>query len=102
MTEKDRERGSKAKESKSSQEFTPLSGDVNHAFTKKLGGKSINEIVAQTLYGFCQGMKVCVEIVLMAADSGLIPVNREVIANAGTDEGADTAIVSDHHIQGSS
>ena len=38
-------------------------------------------------------MKVCVEIVLMAADSGLIPVNREVIANAGTDEGADTAIV---------
>lgn len=29
MTEKDRERGSKAKESKSSQEFTPLSGDVN-------------------------------------------------------------------------
>ena len=29
----------------------------------------------------------------MAADAGLIPVDREVIAIAGTDEGADTAIV---------
>jgi len=70
-----------------------LSGDVNQAFTKKFGGKAANEIVAQTLYRFGQGMKVCVEIVLMAADSGLIPVDREVIAIAGTDEGADTAIV---------
>ncbi|KYH36778.1 MAG: hypothetical protein AYL29_011490 [Candidatus Bathyarchaeota archaeon B24] len=29
----------------------------------------------------------------MAADAGLIPVDREVIAIAGTEEGADTAIV---------
>ncbi|MFQ6095459.1 MAG: hypothetical protein ACE5NN_04885, partial [Candidatus Bathyarchaeia archaeon] len=70
-----------------------LSGDVNVAFTDKFGGKSINEVVAQTFYRFCQGMKVCVEVVLMAADAGLIPVDREVIAIAGTDEGADTAIV---------
>jgi len=70
-----------------------LSGDVNTAFTEKFGGKSINEIVAQTLYRFCQGMKVCVEVILMAADAGLIPVNKEVIAIAGTGEGADTAIV---------
>ena len=70
-----------------------LSGDVNTAFTNKFGGKSSNEIVAQTLYRFCQGMKVCVEIVLMAADAGLISVNREVLAIAGSDNGADTAIV---------
>jgi len=70
-----------------------LSGDVNASFTQKFGGKSINEIVAQTLYRFCQGMKVCVEVVLMAADAGLIPVDREVIAISGTGEGADTAIV---------
>ncbi len=70
-----------------------LGGDVNTAFTKKFGGKAFNEIVTQTLYLFCQGMKVCVEIVLMAADAGLISVNREVIAIAGTDDGADTAIV---------
>ena len=66
-----------------------LGGDVNTAFTKKFGGKAFNEIVTQTLYLFCQGMKVCVEIVLMAADAGLI----SVIAIAGTDDGADTAIV---------
>ena len=70
-----------------------LSGDVNAAFMKRFGGKSINEIVAETLYRFCQGMKVCVEIALMAADAGLIPTDREVIAIAGTGEGADTAIV---------
>lgn len=70
-----------------------LGDGVNSAFTGKFGGKSFNEVVAQTLYSFCQGMKVCVEIVLMAADAGLIPVDGEVIAIAGTGEGADTAIV---------
>ncbi|MFQ6095486.1 MAG: pyruvate kinase alpha/beta domain-containing protein, partial [Candidatus Bathyarchaeia archaeon] len=70
-----------------------LGDDVNFAFTEKSGGIAINEVVRQTLYRFCQGMKVCVEVVLMAADAGLIPVDREVIAIAGTDEGADTAIV---------
>jgi len=70
-----------------------LGDDVSSAFTEKFGGKPINGIVAQTLYRFSQGMKVCVETVLMAADSGLISVGKEVIAIAGTDEGADTAIV---------
>ncbi len=46
-----------------------------------------------TLYRFGQGMKVCVEIVLMAADAGLIPMDREVMAIAGTAEGTDTCIV---------
>jgi len=70
-----------------------LGDDVGSAFTEKFGGTTINEAVRQTLYRFCQGMKVCVEIVLMAADAGLIPTDREVIAIAGTDGGADTAIV---------
>ena len=70
-----------------------LGDDVSSAFTEKHGGRAFNEIVAQALYRFCQGMKVCVEIILMAADAGLIPVDREVIAIAGTDKGADTAIV---------
>jgi len=70
-----------------------LGDDVNSAFTEKFGGKSFNEVVAQTLYRFCQGMKVCVEIALMATDAGLISVDKEVIAIAGTGEGADTAIV---------
>lgn len=70
-----------------------LGDDVNSAFTDKYGGKSINEIVCNTLYRFCQGMKVCVEITLMAADAGLIPVGKDVIAIGGTSAGADTAIV---------
>ena len=70
-----------------------LSGDVNSTFTQKFGGKSFNEIIAQTLYRFSQGMKVCVEIVLMVADAGLISVEKEVISIGGTGDGADTAIV---------
>jgi hypothetical protein len=66
---------------------------VGSAFSEKNGGTTINEVVCQTLYRFCQGMKVAIEIVLMAADAGLIPVDREVMAIAGTSEGADTAIV---------
>jgi hypothetical protein len=70
-----------------------LGDDIGKAFTEKRGGTTIADAVRETLYRFCQGMKVCVEIVLMAADAGLIPVNKEVIAVAGSGEGADTAIV---------
>ena len=38
-------------------------------------------------------MKVAVEIAAMAADAGLIPVDRDIISIAGTGRGADTAIV---------
>lgn len=70
-----------------------LDGDVNTAFRETFNGISISEVVGRTLYAFCQGMKVCIEIVLMATDAGLIPVDKEVIAIAGTGKGADTAIV---------
>jgi hypothetical protein len=70
-----------------------LGDGVASAFTEKFGGKSIEEVVAQTLYRFSQGMKVCVEIAMMAADAGLISVENEVAAVAGTSKGADTAIV---------
>ncbi len=66
-----------------------LGDDVSGAFE----GASPNVVVAQTLYRFSQGMKVCVEVALMAADAGLIDVEREIVAVAGTDSGADTAIV---------
>ncbi len=39
-----------------------------------------------------EGTKVCVEITLMAADAGLIPVGKDVVAVAGTGNGADTAL----------
>lgn len=54
------------------------------------GGYSEQEIVANTLRMFSQGVKVCVEIAAMAADGGLIPF-IDVVAIAGTGRGADTA-----------
>lgn len=66
-----------------------LGDDVSGAFDRV----PPNAIVAQTLYRFSQGMKVAVEVALMAADAGWLPMDRDVIAVGGTDEGADTAIV---------
>lgn len=70
-----------------------LGDNVSSAFTEKKGGTSAEEVVRETLYRFSQGMKVCVEIVMMAADAGFIDVDMEAIAIAGTASGADTAIV---------
>ena len=38
-------------------------------------------------------MKVAVECLLMAADAGLLDMDAEVVSVAGTDSGADTAII---------
>ena len=50
--------------------------------------------LANMLRTFCQGMKVCVEIVLMAADAGQVLTGEQVIVVAGTGRGADTAVVA--------
>jgi uncharacterized protein len=50
---------------------------------------SQQDLIASTLRLFGQGIKVCVEIVLMAADAGLIRP-ADVLAVAGTGRGADT------------
>jgi hypothetical protein len=50
-------------------------------------------IIAQTLRMFGQGMKVVAEIAAMAADAGVIPADKDVVAIAGTGRGADTAVV---------
>jgi hypothetical protein len=70
-----------------------LGDGVGSAFSEKYGGRAPEEIVRDTLYRFSQGMKVAVECILMAADAGLLDMDGEVIAIAGTDSGADTAIV---------
>jgi len=70
-----------------------LGDTVGSAFSEKYGGRAPEEIVRDTLYRFSQGMKVAVECLLMAADAGLLDMSEEVIAIAGTDSGADTAIV---------
>lgn len=66
---------------------------VERAMRKKFGALQPLEIIANALRLLGEGTKVCVEIVIMAADAGLIPVDRDVIAVAGTGRGADTALV---------
>lgn len=56
-------------------------------------GYSEEEIVANTLRIFGQGIKVCVEIAAMAADAGMVPCPGDVVAVAGTARGADTVAV---------
>ncbi len=69
-----------------------LSG-LERSFTRRFGGLSRTEAVAEALRAlFGHGLKVCVEITIMAADSGAIPI-EEVVAVAGRESGADTAIV---------
>jgi hypothetical protein len=68
-------------------------GGISRAMRKKWGTYTIDEIVAQTLRIFGEGMKVCIEIALMAADAGLVEVGEPCIAVAGTGRGADTAVV---------
>lgn len=71
-----------------------LSG-VERSISKKIGGASRVETIAEALRSlFGQGMKVCVEITIMAADNAAIPCGEtEVIAVAGSSSGADTACV---------
>jgi len=66
---------------------------VDRAARVKFGGMYPPEIMAETLRMFGQGVKVCVEIGIMALDAGLIPFGEDVIAVGGTGTGADTACV---------
>lgn len=70
-----------------------LMGNVENAVMQKFGGIGPTNLIAHTLYLFGQGMKVAVEVALMAADAGLIDTDEECIAIAGSDQGADVAIV---------
>jgi len=57
-------------------------------------GITTPSVMATLLRTFCQGMKVCVEIILMAVDGGCVATGEKVIAVTGTGRGADTAVVA--------
>jgi hypothetical protein len=69
-----------------------LSG-VERSISKKFGGIGHVEIIAYTLRMMGEGMKVVVEIAVMAADAGVLPTDREAIVLGGTGRGADVAVV---------
>jgi hypothetical protein len=62
--------------------------------TEDLYGTRTPQIMANLLRTFSQGIKVCVEILMMACDGGCVEIGEKVIAVAGTGAGADTAVVA--------
>jgi hypothetical protein len=72
---------------------THLLAGPDRALRIKFGGVYPAEIIAATLRMFGQGVKVCVEVSIMALDAGLIPYGVDVAAVGGTAAGADTALV---------
>ena len=72
---------------------THLLAGVERGLRNKFQGAYSAEIVASTLRLLGQGLKVCVEISVMALDAGLIPYGEEIVALGGSGGGADTACV---------
>lgn len=68
-------------------------GGVGRAVRKLWGTYQLDEIIAQTLRLFGQGMKVAFEIALMAADAGLVSTQAPALVIAGSSRGADTAVI---------
>jgi hypothetical protein len=65
---------------------------INDAVRSKMGS-SFSTLIADTLRMMGQGTKVCVEIVTMACDAGLVKSDQPVLAVAGTGRGADTVLL---------
>jgi hypothetical protein len=66
---------------------------IEQSISKKFGGISRVETIAEALRSLLgHGLKVCVEVAIMAADSGAIPI-EDIVAVGGTGNGADTAIL---------
>lgn len=72
---------------------THFFGGAGRAVRMKFGGLEVDELIANTLRIFGQGIKVTIEIAIMALDAGLIPYDKEIISIGGSGKGADTAIV---------
>ena len=53
----------------------------------------VNRIISSTIKLFTNPVKVCVSIAMMAADVGIVPVDKPVISVAGSHAGSDTALV---------
>ena len=66
---------------------------LNRAMLNKYNMHELGDIIADTLRIFSQGMKVVCEIAMMAADSGLVRTDEDIIAIAGSNKGANTAVV---------
>jgi len=74
-----------------------LSG-AERGLTNKYQGVYPVQIIADSLRMLSQGVKVCVEISVMALDAGKIPYGKPVVCVGGSGRGADTvAIITPSH-----
>lgn len=62
--------------------------------TTDLYGTNVPQAMANLLRVFGHGIKVCIEILMMACDGGCVGIGEKVIAVAGTGSGADTAVIA--------
>jgi hypothetical protein len=84
-----------------SSEIIPLLEQQGHSVhfgtmlfhTDKLYDMQAPRVMATLLRTFSQGMKVCVEMTLMAVDGGRVASGEQIVVIAGTGRGADTAVV---------
>jgi len=72
---------------------THVFGGIGRAVRRKLSTYQVDEIIAYTLRTLGQGLKVALEITMMAADAGLIRCDEEALVIGGTGSGADTAVI---------
>ncbi|GAB4244773.1 MAG: pyruvate kinase alpha/beta domain-containing protein [Thermoleophilia bacterium] len=68
-------------------------GGVGRSVRRKFDTWQAEEIIAQTLKRFGEGVKVAVEVSLMACDAGFVSSAEEIISCGGTGHGLDTALV---------
>lgn len=72
---------------------THVLAGIDRALRLSYGGIYPPEIVANALRMLGQGVKVCAEIAIMAADAGLVKPSHLAVAIGGSGRGADTAVV---------
>ena len=72
---------------------THLLRGVDRALRLRFNGYYPPEIIADSLRMVGHGVKVCVEIAVMALDAGAIPHGEDVVCVGGRATGADTACV---------
>lgn len=66
---------------------------IDRAMRTKFHMYLLADVISQTLRLFGEGIKVCCEIACMAADAGLVHTDEDVVSIAGSNKGADAAIV---------
>lgn len=69
-----------------------LSG-AERGLSKKYGGISPIEVMADTLRMISRGTKVCVEIAIMANDAGKLTYGKPAVCIGGSGSGADTVCI---------